>query len=220
VPDNRPTDEFDDQTLTDVVPTEPEVTYRPVPDDIVYGDVEDRPIWRVRFDLASDPVIRFGLDINGEIILGRSSDGPNRVNLDEYQAAECGVSRQHLMLRPTPSNLLVIDLGSTNGTWCNSRRIGRYAPSHLLNGDTLTLSTLRFVVRIVERPSVQTALLERKSTLADAMAHIARAITSQLDVAAVLDQVAETAILLTAASETGVWLRISGRCVCPSAKTR
>jgi signal transduction histidine kinase/pSer/pThr/pTyr-binding forkhead associated (FHA) protein len=202
----QPTGRFDNDALQDEALTEPEVTYRPVPDDIAYGEVEDLPVWRVRIDLTSDPARRFGLDINGEIILGRSSDVPNLVDLSAYDAAELGVSRQHLMLRPTPPNLFAIDLGSTNGTLRNDRPIGRHAPSRLLNGDTLTLGTLQFVVRIVERPSLQTALLKRKSSLADAMTQIAKAVTSQLDVDEVLNQVAETAMLLTTADETGVWL--------------
>lgn len=183
-----------------------ELQFLPVPGDIAYGDVDHVPVWRVRFEVAAAKGVQFGLDINGEVIFGRSDRAPNLVDLAEYNAAELGVSRQHLKLLPTFSNLFAMDLGSTNGTNRNGRSIGRHIPSRLVSGDMLTLGKLMLIVRIEERPSFQTALLEHKSNLADAMSQIAKAITSQLDLDEVLNRVVETAMLLTSAGETGIWL--------------
>ena len=68
-------------------------------------------MWRVRIDSASDYQNRLGLDINGEVILGRNIDAPNLVDLTELGAGDSGVSRQHLLLKPTETELLAIDLG-------------------------------------------------------------------------------------------------------------
>ncbi len=185
----------------------PDLIYRPVPEKISYAEVEEQLVWRVAFQLASDPEKQFGLDINGEIILGRNGDDESDIiDLNPYEAAELGVSRQHLKIRPTSSHLFLIDLESTNGTLRNGRSIGSHIPSRLISGDTITIGSLKFIVHIVGRPSLQTAFLERKSNLADAMAQIAKAITSQLDIDDVLNQIAEAAMVLTSAAETGIWL--------------
>ena len=73
-PDSR-TDRLNGEALQDMAFIEPEVVYQPIPDPAI--NVENRrgkPVWRVRFDLGADPSIRFGLDINDEIILGRGAD--------------------------------------------------------------------------------------------------------------------------------------------------
>ncbi len=202
---SRLTDKFD-RNASDFEPQDSEVEFRPAPDPLAFGDVDDRPIWRVQFELVDDPKRRFGLDINGELIFGRDSSGPELVDLVDFGAAELGVSRQHLAIRPTTANLIVIDLGSTNGTLRNGRSIGRKFPSRIANGDLLSLGTLQLRVKIIERPNFHTTMLERKSNLADAMAQIAKAVTSQLDVDDVLNQVAETAMVITSAGETGIWL--------------
>jgi len=156
-------------------------------------------------DLINDPSIRIGLDINGEVILGRGS-GPNIVDLTACKADELGVSRRHVLLRPTANKLFVLDLGSTNGTYRNGRSIGVNTPYSLVNGDSLALGRLQFMVTIVRRPKAQTGVLERKADLADALAQTAKVITSQLELGEVLGQVVAAALDLTAAGEAGIWL--------------
>lgn len=198
------TTRFSAETTQDAVVFEADVVYKPAP----HTDAgPDRPAWRVRFELASDPSIVFGLDINGEIVLGRGlPSAPDYIDLGEYEASQMGVSRRHAMLRPTGNKLYVIDLGSTNGTYRNGHSIGVKTPYGLNNGDTLTLGRLQFVVRIIKRPPSSTTTLHMKADLADALAQTAKAITSQLELDAVLNQVAETAMALLGAAEVGVWL--------------
>jgi len=185
---------------------DPALAYRPIP----HGDTAEsggtRPVWRVRFELASDPSVAFGLDINDEIMLGRGPDAPDCVDLSAYDAEMLGVSRLHLMLRPTATNLFVLDLGSTNGTWQNDRSIGVNTPYSLVNGDILSLGGLRFIVRIVKRPPTQTGLLREQANLADALTEIAKAITSQPALDEVLAQVLSIAMALTSAREATIWL--------------
>jgi signal transduction histidine kinase len=138
-------------------------------------------------------------------VLGRGK-GADTVDFTPYNAEEFGVSRRHAMLHPTDTKLFVLDLGSTNGTWKNGHSIGVNTPYSLYDGDLLTLGRLEFVVRIVRRPVGHTATLQTKADLADALATIARGITSQLELDEVLNQALEMANALTAADESSIWL--------------
>lgn len=198
------TGQLERDTAQDVSIFETKVTYRAVPNKIMKPN---QPVWRVRFDLATDPSKAFGLDINGEVTLGRGlPDAPDYVDLKDFEAESMGVSRRHAMLRPTGTTIYVIDLNSTNGTFRNGHFIGVKTPYALSNGDTLTLGRLQFVVRIIQRPKGHTSQLLEKADLADALTLTAKAITSQLHLDEVLNQVADTAMSLLNAGEIGVWL--------------
>ncbi|MCB8968829.1 MAG: GAF domain-containing protein [Ardenticatenaceae bacterium] len=183
-----------------------DIDYAPVPYAPTDPQAQKAPIWRIRLALVTDTVQQFGLEINGEIILGRDADIPNLVNLKNYTQDTHGISRQHLMLRPTVTNLYAIDVGSTNGTFRNGRSIGVNNPTPLHTGDIIDLGGLQLILHIVERPALQTATLQEKLDQADALTQIAKAITSQLDPDEVLNQVVETAHFLTSAGETAIWL--------------
>jgi signal transduction histidine kinase len=202
----RGTDKLGEELAQDLTILEPEVIYHPMPHSDVAGGAGTRPVWRVRFELASDPSVCFGLDINDEITLGRGGSGPDFLDLGPYKAAEMGVSRRHAILRPTPSKLYVLDVGSTNGTWRNGRSIGVNTPYNIVDRDTLTFGRLQFVVRIVERPRGETGVLQKKADLADALTQMAKAITSQLELDEVLAQVLDMAVAMTSAGEAAVWL--------------
>ena len=204
--EKRRTDKFSSGFLSNLELVEPEITYRPVPQNIDIHSAGNRPVWRIRLDLASDPSRRIGLDINGEAILGRNIDAPNLVDLTEFGGSDNGVSRQHMILKPTSDNLFAVDLGSTNGTFCNNEQLDVDDNYALSSGDTLTLGRLQFIVHIVRRPVVQTALLSSALNLEDALMKIARGITSKLELDEVLNQIAEMAMTLTSAGETGIWL--------------
>lgn len=185
------------------------LTYRAVPYPTGSSEGRGKPTWRIELASVEDPSRRLGLEVNGEIILGRTNEvaaGGNLVDLTPLGAAAAGVSRQHAIMRPTATNLYVADLASTNGTLRNGRSIGRRAPYALVDGDVISLGQLRLFVRIVDRPSWSEEAVDRQLSLAEAMSHIAKAITSQLDLDDVLNQVADNARSLTAAGETGIWL--------------
>src|SRR5690606_33376210 len=167
------------------------------------------PVWRVRFTPATDSNSEFGLEIHDEVILGRqplTSDRDKLVDLTRNDAEKLGVSRRHLMLRPTTTNLFVVDLGSTNGTFRNGQSIGSHTPYTLVDGDVLTLGKLPLLVEIIERPSLSSNGAANEPDLTSALVQIAKAITSQLNLDEALNQVAETARALTSAGETGIWL--------------
>ncbi len=185
-----------------------EVTYRPVPEENPDDIAGLRPVWQIRLVMASNPSQEIALELNGEVILGRNLDEPNTIDLTDFGAGQEGVSRQHLILRPAPTNLFAIDMGSTNGSMRNGRSIGINTPYPLSDGDTLTLGALQIIIYIDGRPALQTAplMIEQRLDLADALSQIAKSITSQLELDDVLNHVVEMAGVLTNAGETAIWL--------------
>lgn len=179
------------------------VIYQPIP----YTD-GDRPAWRIRLELATDSTRVLGFDINGEVMIGRGLKSQTAyIDLDPFEGEHFGVSRRHAMLRPTVNQLFIIDLDSTNGTRRNGHSIGKRTPFSVYNGDLISLGNLDFVVRIVNRPTMgETSTLLRKASLADALAEVAKAITSQLNLDPILTQVAQSALMVISAGEVGIWL--------------
>ena len=60
----------------------------------------------------------------------------------------CGVARRHARLARVRSGFVVIDIGSTNGTFVNGHRVLRNHPVPLTDGDRLTFGALETVVSI------------------------------------------------------------------------
>ncbi len=130
-----------------------EVIYHPVPYN--YKIIQDPTPWRVLLKFgAPAPRIVVGLDIYGDVIIGRGSDGPQSpdIDLSNLDALALGVSRRHALLRPTQNKLFLIDLDSTNGSYVNAIPVGRGMAQVLKGGDTVALAGLNFVVEIVRAP--------------------------------------------------------------------
>lgn len=111
--------------------------------------------WRVILELyTEDRRMLMGLDLYGDVILGRGESHPGRIiiDLDPYDAHELGVSREHAMMRPTSSQLFVIDQGSTNGTTVNGVRSGRGVATALKHEDLLRLGNMVLMVHIAGKP--------------------------------------------------------------------
>ena len=77
----------------------------------------------------------------GELVVGRNLECQIRFN-------HPSVSRRHLRLQISPSGVFVEDLGSSNGTFVNDRRITQSTP--LRNGDGLTIGKRKIFVRIID----------------------------------------------------------------------
>ena len=115
------------------------------------GLAQEQQIWRIvliSFDLAH-PVI--GVELYSGIELGRNV-GSDIVDLDlsPYDALAYGISRRHAMIQPADNKLLIVDLGSTNGTRLNDVRVrpGDAVPMH--TQDIIKLGALELQLRIVE----------------------------------------------------------------------
>lgn len=95
-----------------------------------------------------------GLDVLGDVILGRGTDPDSRpdLNLDVFGARHQGVSRQHALLRPTRLSLYLLDLNSTNGTRFNACPLNVGMTRPITDGCTIALGDLTFEVRIIQAP--------------------------------------------------------------------
>jgi ribosomal protein L40E len=89
------------------------------------------------------------IDIGRGHVLGRrtsASDPPDLVDLTEYGAYRLGVSRRHSQFECTEAGCIVIDLGSSNGTWVNGLRLEPYQPAHVKSGDRINLGRMEFSI--------------------------------------------------------------------------
>jgi hypothetical protein len=117
--------------------------------------IRGRMTWgTARFEPQSSIVIRvrdFDDPINllpkDEILLGRSdahSDTLPDFDMAPFGAAEHGVSRRHAVIRRGEDTLMLIDLGSTNGTHLNGQRLTPEQPRVLRDGDEIRMGRLVF----------------------------------------------------------------------------
>ncbi len=127
--------------------------YQVVPQDSArHGD--EVAVWRVILapvNIAADPL---ALEIHGDVVVGSDEDteGAPDVNLAGWEGYQHGVSRRHLMLRPSRNKLFLMDLRSTNGTQINGLPLGVGWAYALQDGDLVSLGRLHLRVHIVARP--------------------------------------------------------------------
>lgn len=84
--------------------------------------------------------LRFDVDRPRDI--GRSDEA-------SIQVLDMKVSRVHCRVEPDGESLLVSDLGSTNGTFINGKRVG--ALGRAIHGDEIVVGKARLLVRGDER---------------------------------------------------------------------
>ena len=84
-----------------------------------------------------------------EFTLGRISEGqpimPD-IDLSPYQAYACGVSRLHAVLKREARRVFLMDLGSSNGTYVNGKRLSPNVDHTISNGDVIALGKLKIQV--------------------------------------------------------------------------
>ncbi len=91
------------------------------------------------------------VNVGKSVVFGRRSgiagDTEPDVDLNPFGAAEKGVSRQHIKIQYKSPLFYVTDLGSSNGTWLNGRRLVANSGRPLRHGDELRLGQLKMSVR-------------------------------------------------------------------------
>jgi len=84
-----------------------------------------------------------------EFTMGRLSEGqpimPD-IDLTPYQAYASGVSRLHAVVKREGDRTIVMDLGSSNGTYLNGRRLNPHTEEELRHGDVVALGKLKIQV--------------------------------------------------------------------------
>lgn len=98
------------------------------------------------------------LEIRGDVVIGAhpEANGKLDVNIAQWRGGEQGVSRRHIMLRPSRNKLFVMDLKSTNGTHINGLPLGVGWAYALKDGDLMTLGRLHVRVRLTQGPTAET----------------------------------------------------------------
>ncbi len=86
-----------------------------------------------------------------EFTLGRSAEGqpivPD-VDLSPFSAYANGVSRLHAVLKLIQEQIVIVDLGSSNGTYLNGKRLTPYIDTPVANGDVINLGKLKIQLLI------------------------------------------------------------------------
>lgn len=98
--------------------------------------------------------IEFPVDVTKDTTVGRmpSEDDPHvSIDLEQFDGHDLGVSRQHAMLKRINDNLILVDLGSSNGTFVNGHKADAGERYNIMDGDTLTFGRLTLEVRFVKR---------------------------------------------------------------------
>jgi hypothetical protein len=84
-----------------------------------------------------------------EFTMGRLSEGqpimPD-IDLTPYQAYASGVSRLHAVVKRDTDRVVIMDLGSSNGTYLNGRRLNPHTEEELKHGDVIALGKLKVQV--------------------------------------------------------------------------
>ena len=88
---------------------------------------------------------RLKMELTDQIRIGRPDSTSGlmpELNLAEDDAAEMGVSRMHAVIQASNQGLVIIDLGSTNGTLLNNSPLSPQLPYPLKNGDEIRFGDL------------------------------------------------------------------------------
>jgi len=91
---------------------------------------------------SEDPVT---VEPSKRVIFGRSDNSSTvkpDVDFAPYGAVEKGVSRQHAALEVNEDTLMLLDVGSSNGTYLNGQRLLPNQPRVLRDGDEVRLGKL------------------------------------------------------------------------------
>ena len=85
-----------------------------------------------------------------EVVIGREdpiSDVFPDVDLTDLGGMEKGVSRRHAVIHHSGADYTVEDMGSTNGTYVNKKRIQPHAPQAIKPGDEVRFGKLSLSVK-------------------------------------------------------------------------
>ena len=110
---------------------------------------------RVEFPATASVILQFlptgacvSLSLKQPMVLGRglSQDVNTMLDLTDFQGLLYGVSRQHCKLERRDDRLYLTDLGSTNGTYCNNKRLPPFQEHMIGHGDRLIVGALHIAI--------------------------------------------------------------------------
>jgi len=118
------------------------------------SDVSTRPLeYRLGFGIKADRIVfvipssgrRLTLDIGDSISIGRLDARHGirpEIDLTLDQGADKGVSREHALVHNSEEGVVLVDLGSTNGTRINDWQLPPEQPHLLREGDAVRFGKL------------------------------------------------------------------------------
>ena len=118
------------------------------PSSLALGEFEDDGDSRITLRVVDDNEL---VHVNGknEFTVGRIAEGqpilPD-VDLTPYQAYTLGVSRLHATFKMNEQRVLIMDLGSSNGTRVNGQKIVPHVDYPINLGDIIALGKLKLQV--------------------------------------------------------------------------
>jgi hypothetical protein len=138
-------------------PRDDVVRFRPVPHEPALRDRllwQEIRAWQILVMPTDHPGQFLALELQGDIVIGSNAaaDTDLDVNLAYLDGYERGVSRRHILLRPSRERLYVIDLNSTNGTSVNGMPSPVGEAHALRDSDLLTLGRMHLQIKIARRP--------------------------------------------------------------------
>lgn len=191
-----------------------------VPDDVIDLAVETQHFEAKHRSIVQDGIVLYiagetqPLILRGKstIILGRQIEGEpaNVIDTTPYYGHLLGVSRQHAEIVVTADGCTLEDLGSTNGTFLNEKRLLANTPYLIHNGDQIRLGQLIMFVyfssastrqQLTFKPvtAVETLLGPRQSPAS----YLAATISPHLDVLLTLQQMVD-GLLQRSATEVSI----------------
>ncbi|NDJ77557.1 MAG: FHA domain-containing protein [Chloroflexi bacterium] len=121
-----------------------ELNYRPVA-------LPARPQRRIAFAPEANAILQFSpseacvsLPLDKPVTLGRGEarGADTKLDLNDFGALQHGVSRQHCQLKRVGQQLIIVDLGSANGTFINGDFLKPDEERPLAHGDMIVLGAL------------------------------------------------------------------------------
>jgi pSer/pThr/pTyr-binding forkhead associated (FHA) protein len=103
--------------------------------------------------VSSDDVREFPID-KPEFLIGRGADCDLRLRISS-------VSRHHCLIHVSADEATVVDLGSSNGTFVNDKRIR--SQTALQTGDLLRVGNRQFTVDLGDQPADPSATTARET---------------------------------------------------------
>lgn len=100
--------------------------------------------------LAASDGTRLDIPAKEEVVIGREdpiSDVFPDLDLTGLGGMENGVSRKHAVIHHAAGDYTVEDMGSTNGTYVNKKKIQPHAPQAFKAGDELRFGKLSLTVK-------------------------------------------------------------------------
>ncbi len=100
--------------------------------------------------LATPDGSKLQIPAKDEVIIGREdpiSEVFPDVDLTSLGGMEKGVSRKHAVIHRSGTDFTVEDMGSTNGTYINKKRIQPHAPQMIKPGDEVKFGKLSLSVK-------------------------------------------------------------------------